>query len=99
MLRWLSARAHLGDLAYDANVNCVQAPAHVRLPPFPPSSRLPPYSRAHRDTGWRVRVLTYDGPSEYPGQTQVRSAWRPDQRTVLLQFDPTSPNIIAIPYM
>ncbi len=52
-----------------------------------------------RETGWRVRVLTFDGPSEFPGQAQLREAWEPNKRTVVLQFDPTSPNIMATPYM
>lgn len=52
-----------------------------------------------KSTGWRVRVLTYSDPSAAPGETQIRAAWQPDKRSVIVQFDPSSPNIIAFPYM
>ncbi|GAX79041.1 hypothetical protein CEUSTIGMA_g6481.t1 [Chlamydomonas eustigma] len=51
------------------------------------------------ESGWRVRVVTYNGPSEAPVEGQLRKAWSPDGRTVVVQFDPTSPNIIAFPYI
>ena len=52
-----------------------------------------------RNTGWRVRLLTFDGPTEAPGEGQLRKAWSLDKKTVLLQYDPSAPNLMAFPYM
>lgn len=39
----------------------------------------------HRETGWRVRALTFKDPSAAPSVTDLREAWKPDKRTVVLQ--------------
>jgi hypothetical protein len=49
------------------------------------------------EKGWRVRVLTYDDSS--PTLEEIRGAWKPDKKTVVIRFDPTSPNILAFPYI
>lgn len=51
------------------------------------------------EKGWRVRVYTNNGPEERPKDVPVRAAWRPDDKTVVIDFDPTSPNIISYYYI
>ena len=47
-----------------------------------------------RRTDWRMRVLTRFGPRAGPTENEVKSAWAPDGRTVIIIVDPSSPNIL-----
>ena len=42
-----------------------------------------------------MRVLTRFGPQAGPTGTEVKAAWAPDDRTVIIIVDPSSPNILA----
>eukprot|EP00877_Chromochloris_zofingiensis_P011521 jgi/Chrzof1/6622/Cz19g03030.t1 len=54
-----------------------------------------------RQTGWHIRVYTSQGPFDQQAGLPTPSAlWgRLDDRTVVLKVDPTSPNILALPYI
>ena len=41
-----------------------------------------------------MRVLTRFGPRAGPTENEVKSAWAPDGRTVIIIVDPSSPNIL-----
>lgn len=49
----------------------------------------------HRRTDWRLRVLTRYGPQAGPTGNEVKAAWAPNDRTVIIIVDPSSPNILA----
>lgn len=46
-------------------------------------------------TDWRLRVLTRFGPQAGPTGNEVKAAWAPNDRTVIVIVDPSSPNILA----
>lgn len=41
-----------------------------------------------------MRVLTRFGPKAGPTENEVKSAWAPNNRTVIVIVDPSSPNIL-----
>lgn len=41
-----------------------------------------------------MRVLTRFGPKAGPTENEVKAAWAPDDRTVIIIVDPSSPNIL-----
>lgn len=43
---------------------------------------------------WKLRVLTRSGPSPSPSDKSFRELWRPDDRTVIIVEDISSPNIL-----
>lgn len=45
-------------------------------------------------TDWRLRVLTRFGPKAGPTENEVKAAWAPNDRTVIVIVDPSSPNIL-----
>ena len=47
-----------------------------------------------RRTDWRMRVLTRFGPQAGPTGREVKAAWAPNDRTVIIIVDPSSPNIL-----
>lgn len=47
-----------------------------------------------RRTGWRLRLLTRNGPSQGPSGEEIRRAWGYNARTAVVICDPTSPNIL-----
>ncbi|KAK9814138.1 hypothetical protein WJX72_001173 [[Myrmecia] bisecta] len=47
-----------------------------------------------KDTGWRLRLFTSNGPVSSPSVEDIRAAWHPDDNTVIVLADPTSPNIL-----
>ncbi|KAL3138682.1 hypothetical protein ABBQ32_006437 [Trebouxia sp. C0010 RCD-2024] len=49
----------------------------------------------HRRTDWRLRVLTRYGPQAGPTGNEVKAAWAPNDKTVIIIVDPSSPNILA----
>lgn len=52
-----------------------------------------------RATGWRVRVYTNYGPLGAAAEPVIRSSWSPDKRTVIILFDPSSPNLMNFLYI
>ena len=42
-----------------------------------------------------MRVLTRYGPQAGPTGNEVKAAWAPNDRTVIIIVDPSSPNILA----
>jgi len=46
-------------------------------------------------SGWRVRVLTRFTGDEHPTGAELREAWKPDDNTVIVVVDPSSPNILS----
>ena len=49
----------------------------------------------YRRTDWRLRVLTRYGPQAGPTGNEVKAAWAPNDKTVIIIVDPSSPNILA----
>ncbi|GLJ43889.1 hypothetical protein SUGI_0914860 [Cryptomeria japonica] len=43
---------------------------------------------------WKIRVLTRTGPSPSPSENPLRDLWQPDDRTVIIVEDISSPNIL-----
>lgn len=43
---------------------------------------------------WKLRILTRSGPSPSPSDKSFRDLWRPDDRTVIIVEDISSPNIL-----
>lgn len=49
--------------------------------------------------GWRIRLLTgYEGELSL-GEDDVRAAWRPNPKSVIVGVDPSSPNIVAFRFI
>ncbi|GBG75637.1 hypothetical protein CBR_g20266 [Chara braunii] len=64
---------------------------------------IPPAKRAllsaelaqfESETGWKLRILTRFRQGEPPSQQDVLKFWKPDERTILVIEDVTSPNIL-----
>jgi hypothetical protein len=51
------------------------------------------------ETGWRVRVFTNYGTDGRPSDSDLRAAWSPDRRTVVVNFDASNPNLMNFPYI
>jgi len=50
-------------------------------------------------SGWRIRVLTgYEGELSID-EDDVRAAWKPNATSVVVAFDPSSPNIVAFRFI
>ena len=47
-----------------------------------------------RRSGWKLRLLTRQGPQQGPSGQEIRRAWAYDARTAIVICDPTSPNIL-----
>lgn len=51
-----------------------------------------------REQGWRVRVYTTYQQDVGPSVEELRAAWKPDQQTVVMLVDISSPNIMSFRY-
>lgn len=47
-----------------------------------------------RQGGWKLRVLTRNGPKQGPSGAEIKRAWGYDKNTGIVICDPTSPNIL-----
>ncbi|GMH42264.1 hypothetical protein BSKO_10183 [Bryopsis sp. KO-2023] len=50
-------------------------------------------------TGWRLRVLTSFRGESSTSSDEIIEKWKPDKSTVIIAFDPSSPNIAAFRYL
>lgn len=67
-----------------------------------PSGQVPQVEstldRLEREQGWRVRISTRYQPNAGPSLEELRSAWRPDKRTLVVLVDTSAPNILNFKY-
>eukprot|EP00192_Tetraselmis_astigmatica_P013454 CAMPEP_0117650794 /NCGR_PEP_ID=MMETSP0804-20121206/1730_1 /TAXON_ID=1074897 /ORGANISM="Tetraselmis astigmatica, Strain CCMP880" /LENGTH=320 /DNA_ID=CAMNT_0005456691 /DNA_START=189 /DNA_END=1152 /DNA_ORIENTATION=+ len=84
--------------AVAASVNCKAdnpvCDSIKMLPPIVRSDLSSNLSNFESETGWRLRVLTKFAGAAHPTGNEVREAWKPDDMTVIVLVDPSSPNIL-----
>ena len=55
---------------------------------------MPVLCSNRRRSGWKLRLLTRQGPQQGPSGQEIRRAWNYGARTAIVICDPTSPNIL-----
>ncbi|GAQ79962.1 hypothetical protein KFL_000430040 [Klebsormidium nitens] len=45
-------------------------------------------------TGWKIRIVTRNGPGSFPSGNEVRSVWNLDSRTIVVIDDVSAPNVL-----